>query len=69
MGYMERISTPGPKKLLALDGGGIRGVLSIRRSENTTTSNMQGYQPVPYCSLLQRFSTCLTCIDAVACRI
>lgn len=29
MGYADRYKTPGPKKLLALDGGGIRGVLSI----------------------------------------
>ena len=25
----ERISSPGPKKLLALDGGGIRGVITL----------------------------------------
>lgn len=29
MGYVERIKQAGPKKLLALDGGGIRGVLSL----------------------------------------
>jgi hypothetical protein len=27
--YRSRVETPGPKKLLALDGGGIRGVLSL----------------------------------------
>jgi uncharacterized protein len=27
--YREKVSSPGPKKLLALDGGGIRGVLSL----------------------------------------
>jgi uncharacterized protein len=27
--YVERIDRPGPKKLLALDGGGIRGVLTL----------------------------------------
>lgn len=29
MSYRERVTAPGPKKLLALDGGGIRGVLSL----------------------------------------
>jgi predicted acylesterase/phospholipase RssA len=29
MGLHERISRPGPKKLLAIDGGGIRGVLAL----------------------------------------
>src|SRR5215472_15856761 len=29
MSYRDRISTGGPKKLLALDGGGIRGVLTL----------------------------------------
>ncbi|MFZ0158995.1 MAG: patatin-like phospholipase family protein [Kineosporiaceae bacterium] len=29
MGYLERIGRPGPKKLLALDGGGIRGALTV----------------------------------------
>ncbi len=29
MGYRDRLKTDGPKKLLALDGGGIRGVLAI----------------------------------------
>jgi hypothetical protein len=29
MSYRDRISTDGPKKLLALDGGGIRGVLTL----------------------------------------
>lgn len=29
MSYRERVTSPGPKKLLALDGGGIRGVLSV----------------------------------------
>jgi patatin-like phospholipase/acyl hydrolase len=27
--YRDRVGSPGPKKLLALDGGGIRGVLSL----------------------------------------
>jgi len=27
--YRERVDAPGPKKMLALDGGGIRGVLSL----------------------------------------
>jgi len=29
MPYRDRISSPGPKKLLALDGGGIRGVVTL----------------------------------------
>jgi hypothetical protein len=29
MSYRDRVTAPGPKKLLALDGGGIRGVLSL----------------------------------------
>jgi uncharacterized protein len=29
MAYRDRVSSPGPKKLLALDGGGIRGVLTL----------------------------------------
>lgn len=29
MTLIERISRPGPKKLLAIDGGGIRGVLAL----------------------------------------
>jgi patatin-like phospholipase/acyl hydrolase len=29
MGYRERETAPGPKRLLALDGGGIRGVLTL----------------------------------------
>jgi Patatin-like phospholipase len=29
MSYRDRVSAPGPKKLLALDGGGIRGVLTL----------------------------------------
>jgi patatin-like phospholipase/acyl hydrolase len=29
MTYRSRVNAPGPKKLLALDGGGIRGVLSL----------------------------------------
>jgi len=29
MSYLEKLDRPGPKRLLALDGGGIRGVLSI----------------------------------------
>ena len=29
MGYHDRIAQPGPKKMLALDGGGIRGMLSL----------------------------------------
>ena len=29
MSYRERVSSPGPKKLLALDGGGIRGVITL----------------------------------------
>ena len=30
MSYKDRVSSPGPKKLLALDGGGIRGVITLR---------------------------------------
>jgi uncharacterized protein len=29
MSYQDRVSSPGPKKLLALDGGGIRGVITL----------------------------------------
>jgi patatin-like phospholipase/acyl hydrolase len=29
MSYLERMTSPGPKKLLALDGGGIRGVITL----------------------------------------
>jgi len=29
MSYRDRMSSPGPKKLLALDGGGIRGVITL----------------------------------------
>jgi patatin-like phospholipase/acyl hydrolase len=29
MSYRDRMSSPGPKKLLALDGGGIRGVVTL----------------------------------------
>ena len=29
MTYRDRIDAPGPKRLLALDGGGIRGILSL----------------------------------------
>jgi uncharacterized protein len=29
MSYLDRVSSPGPKKLLALDGGGIRGVITL----------------------------------------
>ena len=29
MSYRDRIAAPGPKKLLALDGGGIRGVITL----------------------------------------
>jgi hypothetical protein len=37
MSYRDRVSSPGPKKLLALDGGGIRGVITLevlRRMES-----------------------------------
>jgi len=37
MPYRDRVSSPGPKKLLALDGGGIRGVITLevlRRMES-----------------------------------
>ena len=29
MSFRDRVSSPGPKKLLALDGGGIRGVITL----------------------------------------
>jgi hypothetical protein len=29
MSYRDRVSSPGPKKLLAMDGGGIRGVITL----------------------------------------
>jgi patatin-like phospholipase/acyl hydrolase len=29
MSYSEKEQSPGPKKLLALDGGSIRGVISL----------------------------------------
>jgi uncharacterized protein len=29
MSYRDRVTSPGPKKLLALDGGGIRGVITL----------------------------------------
>jgi patatin-like phospholipase/acyl hydrolase len=37
MSYRDQVSSPGPKKLLALDGGGIRGVITLevlRRMES-----------------------------------
>jgi hypothetical protein len=30
MGYRDRVKGRGPRKLLALDGGGIRGVLTLQ---------------------------------------
>lgn len=30
MSYRDRVSSPGPKKLLALDGGGVRGVITLQ---------------------------------------
>ena len=29
MSYLEKIKAPGPKKILALDGGGIRGMMTV----------------------------------------
>ena len=29
MSYVEKIQAPGPKKILALDGGGIRGMMTV----------------------------------------
>ena len=29
MSYVDRIKAPGPKKILALDGGGIRGMMTV----------------------------------------
>jgi uncharacterized protein len=29
MSVLERLTTPGPKRLLALDGGGIRGAITL----------------------------------------
>lgn len=29
MSYLDRLDTPGPKRLLAIDGGGIRGVIAL----------------------------------------
>ena len=43
MSYRDRVDAPGPKKLLALDGGGIRGVISLevlRRLESILAENL-----------------------------
>ena len=29
MAYIQKIKAPGPKKILALDGGGIRGMMTV----------------------------------------
>ena len=45
MSYRDRVDAPGPKKLLALDGGGIRGVISLevlRRLESILAENLGG---------------------------
>jgi hypothetical protein len=43
MSYRDRVSSPGPKKLLALDGGGIRGVITLellRRLESLLATHL-----------------------------
>lgn len=43
MSYQDRVSSPGPKKLLALDGGGIRGVTTLEvlmRLESTLAEQL-----------------------------
>ena len=43
MSYRDRVSSPGPKKLLALDGGGIRGVITLevlRRLESLLAKHL-----------------------------
>src|SRR5271156_830779 len=45
MSYRDRVSSPGPKKLLALDGGGIRGVVTLavlRRVESMLAEPLGG---------------------------
>ena len=43
MTYRDRVSSPGPKKLLALDGGGVRGVITLEvlhRLESTLAEEL-----------------------------
>jgi patatin-like phospholipase/acyl hydrolase len=45
MPYWDRINAPGPRKLLALDGGGIRGVITLevlRRLESMLAERLGG---------------------------
>ncbi len=57
MSYRDRVSSPGPKKLLALDGGGIRGVITLevlRRLESMLAVQVQRLDSVQHVGELRR---------------
>ena len=47
MTLTERIERPGPKKLLAIDGGGIRGVLALEVLQKIEDAAQGGERPAP----------------------
>jgi uncharacterized protein len=54
MSLRDRILSPGPKKLLAIDGGGIRGVLAPRGEHRNRGSVARwivnpGYRRLGHC--------------------
>ena len=42
MNLQERLSAPGPKRILALDGGGIRGALTLGYLERIEMADRDG---------------------------